>query len=263
MVLGSVSATPLGPARLPEPAGAVPERVEVLEERESPAVNSLGKDREKLGIRHRPMSSWSLLVSAPDTGAMGLRQAWQALVDSSDDPFAIYQSPFWFDAMKEEAGGAGAPHALAVRRDDHHRLIGIVPLFVTRERCLFPLARGYAHKTARREVITLPSGRLLIPPGTEWFDAFFAALGRRYLRRPAVKIENIPIPSLMHDYLRSSELIGQRYFLHEVPYLDRVHTIRLPARYDEFLARYSAKKRYNLVHPEVACANSTPTQVVV
>ena len=209
-------------------------------------MNFLGEDRETLAIRHPPMSSWSILVSAPETASIDLRQAWQGLLEASEDPFSLYQSPFWFDTVKEDPGGEGAPHALAVRQDADHRLVGIVPLFVTRERRVFPLIRGYAYTTAKREVITLPSGQLLIPPGAEEFDAFFAALARRDTGWPTLKIENIPIPGPLHDYLHSSDLIAQRYFLHEVPGLDRVHTIRLPASYDEFLARYSAKKRYNL-----------------
>ncbi|HZW33735.1 MAG TPA: GNAT family N-acetyltransferase [Isosphaeraceae bacterium] len=206
----------------------------------------LGDDGEKLTIRHRPMSFWSLLDSAPETASIDLRQAWQALLEASEDLFAIYQSPFWFDTMREDAGSPGAPHALAVSRDADHRLVGIVPLFVTRERCVFPLIRGHVHTTSKREVITLPSGRLLLPPGAEGFDALLTSLAGHYPNGPTLKIENIPIPSPLHDYLHSSNLIRQRYFLHEVPYLDRVHTIPLPASYDAFLARYSAKKRYNL-----------------
>jgi hypothetical protein len=57
-----------------------------------------------LSSRQRPISSWSVLVSASNPNSIGLRRQWRELLDASDDPFALYQSPEWFDHMRELEG---------------------------------------------------------------------------------------------------------------------------------------------------------------
>src|SRR5205085_2420042 len=139
-------------------------------------------------------------------------------------------------------GGECPPYVLAVRGEANQGLIGIVPLYVDRQRCLFPMARGRVLATSQTKMVTLASGRLLLPPGDHWLDDLFATLAHRHPERPVLKIENIPVPSPLHTYLNSSPRIRACYFLHSVPAMDRVQTISLPLNYDEFLARYNAKK---------------------
>src|SRR5205823_12915803 len=86
---------------------------------ESPVMSSLQENRAGLAARHRAMTSWSVLVPTPDSFPIGLRQAWREMLEATDDPFALYQSPWWFDYVQEEAGGECAPHVLAVRGEDH------------------------------------------------------------------------------------------------------------------------------------------------
>jgi len=191
-------------------------------------------------------SSWSLLSSTFRSSKTGFRDAWRALAESSDDPFGLYQSPQWFESMRRMQSGEGPCHALAVRWDKQDRLIGVVPLFVTRERCRFPLVFRRLYMTSPITMIKLVSGRLLLPPGERWLDGLFASIAKRYPGRFVLKIERIPRRGPLHDYLRLSARIQERYFLQEIPGQDRVHTIPLPPSFERFLARYSAKKRYNL-----------------
>jgi GNAT acetyltransferase-like protein len=102
------------------------------------------------------------------------------------------------------------------------------------------------YTTSEMRMIKLASGRLLLPPGDHCLDCLFASLDKRYPDRPVVKIEKIPRPGPLNDYLHTSARIRERYFLHAVPGDHRVHTIPLPSSYEQFLARYGAKKRYNL-----------------
>jgi len=191
-------------------------------------------------------STWSLLPSTSDSSTIRFRDEWRALLESSNDPFGLYQSPEWFELIQDGQTGDGPRHAVAVLRDEQDRLIGVVPLFVTREQCRFPLVFGRVYTTSQMKMITLLSGRLLLSPGESRFDGLFASIAEYYPDRPVLKIERIPRPGPLHDYLRSSVRIRERYFLQEVPGQDRVHTIPLPPSFQQFLARYSAKKRYNL-----------------
>jgi len=191
-------------------------------------------------------SSWSLLPTTSQSSPTTLRDAWRGLLESSNDPFGLYQSPEWFDLLRAEQNEEGPRHALAVRRDEQGRLIGVVPLFVTTEPFRIPLVFGRVYRTPPTKMIKLVSGRLLLPPGEDSLDGLFASIAERYPDRPVLKIERIPCPGPLHDYLRSSARIRERYFLQEIPGQNRVHTIPLPPSFKQFLARYGAKKRYNL-----------------
>jgi len=148
--------------------------------------------------------------------------------------------------MRDGQSGEGPRHALAVCRDEQDRLIGVVPLFATREQFRFPVVFGRFHTTSPMKMIKFMSGCLLLAPGECWLDGLFACIAKCYPERPAVKIERIPRPGPLHDYVRSSARIRERYFLQEMPGQNRVHTIPLPPTFDQFLTRYNAKRRYNL-----------------
>jgi CelD/BcsL family acetyltransferase involved in cellulose biosynthesis len=194
---------------------------------------------------HRPISSWSVLVAAASSKSVGLRREWRELLDASDDPFAFYQSPEWFDHMREVQGSTSSANFLAIRRDAHQGLVAIVPLFVTSERCRFPLVRGRSYWTRPITMIKIMSGRLLIRPGTERVIGPFDAVYKRYPGLP-IRISSVPVDGPLYNYLHSSKIINDRYIICQVPGLEHVHVIPLPPTYAQFLERYTAKKRYNL-----------------
>jgi hypothetical protein len=206
---------------------------------EQPEIQSISAPRQ------RPLSSWSLLVSGTGPASPGIRVGWRELVESSDDPFVLYQSPEWFDHVRTCGGLLGTAHSLAIRRDPHRGLVAVVPLFLENERCRLPLVLGRFYQTRSMEMVVLKSGNLLMRPGGEWFNGLFSALLKRFPRRP-IKIENIPLNGPLHRYLHTSPMIAQNYLFYRVPYLERVHVVSLPATYNDFMEQYSAKKRYNL-----------------
>jgi hypothetical protein len=192
------------------------------------------------------MSTWSLLGAGPDSTSTSLRQAWRELVASSGDPFMIYQSPEWFDFMREAAGAGRDAPSLATRRNSSRDLIGLVPLYSLEEPCLFPLTLRRVYRTRPKKMVHILSGRLLLPPGDRWFEGLFTSLAKRHSQGRIVKVSNVPVPGPLYNYIESSPTLKERYCIFTVPGLKRVHTIPLTPTYDEFLAKYRSKKRYNL-----------------
>ncbi len=92
----------------------------------------------------------------------------------------------------------------------------------------------------------IPSGCLLLPPGDQWLNSFFGSLGRRIPEERIVKISNVPISGPLHRYIEDTPLLRRKFAIFRVPGMSHVHTIPLTSTYDEFLAKYSSKKRYNL-----------------
>jgi hypothetical protein len=203
------------------------------------------ESRRVVSPRERPISSWTVLVSAANPNSVGLRREWRELLDVSDDPFALYQSPEWFDHVRDVQGIASSPNFLAIRRGVHRGLVAVIPMLVTSERCQFPLVLGRSYWTRPIEMIKLVSGCLLIRPDSDSYNGLFDAIHKRYASRP-VKIENVPVHGPLYDYLHSSKKINERYLLYQVPGFERLHLIPLPCTYAQFVEQYSGKKRYNI-----------------
>jgi Acetyltransferase (GNAT) domain len=215
---------------------------------ERSVMNPLIEARHDRAQGPETMSTWSLLCNGPDTASVSLRQSWRDLLAASGDPFAMHQSPEWFEVNRAEAAAAGLPApSLAVRRNSRQEVVGVVPLHSIHERLVFPLALRRSILTRPKHMIRIPSGRLLLPEGDRWLDGLFSSLGRCGPERPIIRLSNVPVPGPLSTYVGTSPLIRRDYCVYTVPPSPfKVYTIPLPPTYDEFLARYSSKKRYNL-----------------
>ena len=191
------------------------------------------------------MSSFSLITSFPMSAPERLRLDWQQLLATADDPFGIYQSPQWFEYMRESQEGIQPPHSLAVRMDSNQSLVAIVPLYVGWPVCKFHLLRGRYYRPSWK-MVTIASGQLMLPPGDDWLDDLFSSIAEKYPRNLPLKIESAPLNGPLDDYIGRSDYIRKRYLIHKHPFHDRISVIPLAASYTEFLSRYGSKKRYNL-----------------
>jgi hypothetical protein len=95
-------------------------------------------------------------------------------------------------------------------------------------------------------MVTFKSGHLHIPAGESWLDELFSTVLERHPQRLPLKLDNVPVDSHLYDYLFSSQFIRNSFIVYQVPWAKRIQTITLEPSYDQFLARYSSKKRYNL-----------------
>jgi hypothetical protein len=145
----------------------------------------------------RLMSSWPALVAPTKPEPMELQRERREPLQASDDPFALYRSPEWFDHMREVGGIASTSMFLAIRRAGHGGLAAGVPLFVTSERCCFPLVLGSCYLTRPIEMIKVASGRMLLGPDGELRSGVFDDIYNRYPGLP-LKIEKCPMAHLAH-----------------------------------------------------------------
>lgn len=192
-------------------------------------------------------STWLLQCNGSDSASTSLHQVWRALLAASEDPFAMHQSPEWFEVLRAEAAETGSPvPSLAIRRNSTRQVVGVVPLHSIQERLIFPLALRRAVVSRPRQITCIPSGRLLLPDGDRMLDGLFNSMGLHGPERRIIRLSNVPVPSPLNTYVETSPLIRRNFCVHVVPGVHKVYTISLPPSYDEFMARYSAKKRYNL-----------------
>jgi hypothetical protein len=196
------------------------------------------------------MSVWSVVPSSPDSASTNLRHAWRDLLAGSGDPFKMLQSPEWFDLeCSVSAHGDSQPFA-AVLRNAAGEVVGIVPIYPREGPCEFRLFRGRTLVTPPKEMVEIPSGNLLLPPGDRWFDGLFVSLARHESPGRIVWVSNVPASGALNHYLLTSRVLNRLYCRFDTPTNGnrrwKLHTMPLPRSYDLFLSKYSSKKQYNL-----------------
>ena len=187
-------------------------------------------------------STWSSETAVSTPALTNFRDEWRDLLESYDDIFSLYQSPEWFNHMR--AGQNGWQHSLATRRDVR-AFFGDCAVLYHPESVSFPdgprsqlhhglLEGGHAHERAALDA----ASRIHVRRHVYFIRSAIAATTRP---------DRLHITTRESDhYLYSSDRIRERYFVYDDPGLKQIHTIRLTATYEQFLAQYSGKKRYNL-----------------
>lgn len=170
------------------------------------------------------------------------RRDWQALVATSRNLYSQYQSPQWFDHLRA-IGDPGLLPPLAVT-DRDGRLAGIVPLsfgerdliFTTKERILW---------RSVLQVVSILGSDPLMPDDPELVGRVFAealdsAPGADGVYLHSVAADGILWRHLKVESRRRDRLVylasGRRPF----------HFLELPETFQAYLAKFGAKKRYNL-----------------
>jgi hypothetical protein len=86
----------------------------------------------------------------------------------------------------------------------------------------------------------------LIPNDPTLHDRLFITLADAFPDCDAIGMDSVAIDSFLWRHCHDSRAIRD-YFLLHIPYgRQACHTIPLPATFDEYLAKFTAKKRYNL-----------------
>jgi hypothetical protein len=193
----------------------------------------------------RARSSWSLQTGFSIPRSTTLRDKWHELSSSSEDIFSLYQSPEWFECMRASPDRTDLRQSVAVYRDTEAHLVGVVPLYLTRNRCRFPIVLSRAYTTSPFLAITL-TGQLLMPAENGKFDALFSEIWKFSVKPLPIKVDYLPVHGPLYRFLTSSRQIRERFFVYQDPGFRGVCIIPLTATYEGFLARHTAKRRYNL-----------------
>lgn len=188
-------------------------------------------------------ASWEFLTSAADWSRPEIRREWRSLAARGDDLRRIYRTSEWFDHVVATAPGDRV--ALAVARDAGGLIRGIAPIRMVRENLEFSVAgRTFGWYSLRNAHIL--GGLATVPEDRPLLDSLFAAVPRALPEHDAVRVSCVEVGSFLWQYLRSAPPVRDRYLLHVLKTVGPYHVLRLPATFEDYLARYPAKKRYNL-----------------
>ncbi len=185
---------------------------------------------------------WDVL--SPEQGTdQAFRRDWRAPVEASDNPNVMYQSPEWFDHLRVMNDDRDL--ALAVTRGPDGRLAGVVPLREGRDALDFHVAGNTLGTIPIRKVFFL-GGRPMTPSDPAVFDRLLAAAQKVFPRSHGLGFPAVAAVNPFWRHLLESRFVKENFFLYVVDGFREYHTLPLPATFDEYMARYDAKKRYNL-----------------
>lgn len=170
---------------------------------------------------------------------------WQALVADSDSPQKIYQTPAFFKFAQQACHAGERLELLSVTRISDGALVGVVPLRISGQDLQFKFGPFLLHN-ARLEMINLLGSIPAAPSGTALADKLLTTMLTLFPDAKAVMMPSLPQHSAhWHDVaairaeggVLSTTLMGPWRECHKLP---------LTATFEQYLEKFSAKKRYNL-----------------
>jgi CelD/BcsL family acetyltransferase involved in cellulose biosynthesis len=172
-----------------------------------------------------------------------LRADWQSLTEATKDPEPLHQSLDFFDYLN--AHDPGERIALATVRDNTRTLAGVVPLRIRRSPLVYQVRERVLCEVGLQGV-EIVGGPPRIPEDVAVFDSLFKTMDEMFSDCDLLSVTNIPTSSLLWLYLNRSDYIKDKFLIHNLTGVNLFHTIELPSTFQEYMARYKTKARYNI-----------------
>ena len=169
-----------------------------------------------------------------------IQDAWERLDARNTHVYAMYQSLRWWEHL--QATGQGSSSRLAIVRDENSRLVGVVPIRIGDYPLEFAAGRRFGLQLPVRTAFIL-GGEPSIPPGSALRDQLFRSIWDQMPEVEAIYLKGIPAAGQCWKDLR-------RGCSQAIVYAERgirdLYTLTLPPTFEEYLAKFRQKKRYNL-----------------
>jgi CelD/BcsL family acetyltransferase involved in cellulose biosynthesis len=170
---------------------------------------------------------------------------WQALVAASDSPQKIYQSPAFFKFAQDARQPGERLELLTVTRASDGALVGVVPMRISKQDLNFKFGPVLLHN-AKLEMINLLGSIPAAPPGTAMADQLASAMLALFPDVKAVMMPSLPQDSAHWNDLSEIPAAGGCLSTAQMGPWRECHRLPLPERFEQYLDKFSAKKRYNL-----------------
>ena len=169
---------------------------------------------------------------------------WSALVAASDSPQKIYQTPAFFQFLRESPKEGIRLEVLALVRLRDGAVVGVVPVRVCQQSLNFNLGPLSLY-SAKVDMVNLLGSIPATPGGMDVSEFLLNQLLALFPQSRAVFMQALPMESGHWNNLQ--EMAGQRQLTTALmgDWRD-CHTMPLPATFDKYLEKFSSKKRYNL-----------------
>lgn len=170
---------------------------------------------------------------------------WQALVADSRSPQKIYQTPAFFKFLQQACYPGDRLELLTVTRRSDGALVGVVPVRINKRNLDFKFGPLTLH-SAQVEMIYLLGSIPAAPSGSDVAAMLATRMLAQFPAAKAVQMAALPVDSAYWDDLSGIGASGGVLSTSLTSPWRACHTMPLPAAFDQYLEKFSAKKRYNL-----------------
>jgi CelD/BcsL family acetyltransferase involved in cellulose biosynthesis len=170
-----------------------------------------------------------------------LRRDWELLLRRSDNLYALYQSPEWFDHLCTDPDSGVLPPVVAHRAG---QTLAVVPL----TRSARELRIGVRTRTlwrSRLRTVSVLGSQPLLHGGERLYDRIFATVAEAAPEADAIYLHSVPTDSALWRHLEGAAP-RSRFLVHLPDGIRPFHSLALPDSFDAYLAKFAHKKRYNL-----------------
>jgi hypothetical protein len=173
------------------------------------------------------------------------RSAWRSLLSTSTSPEPIYQSPEFFEVLRETTDDRDNLALLSIREVETDELVGVVPIRRMTVSLTFPLGSRSLGSVKLQAIILLGSVPL-IPLDGDVFGQLCIYLLNRYPQCNAISMLALPRESEFHRHIKQSPALRTKLISYVRDGWRESHAIPLPESFDHYLRQFSSKKRFNL-----------------
>ena len=170
--------------------------------------------------------------------------AWRALVAAGGSVQKIYQTPEFFQFLSASRPANTRLEVLALVRLRDAAIVGVVPVRVGSNELHFNVGPLSLYR-AKVEMISLLGSVPAAPSGADSAQFLSTQLLAMFPEAKAVYMQALPVASVHWKNLR--DMAGQGELTTSLMGAWRqCHTMALPATFNQYLEKFSSKKRYNL-----------------
>ena len=166
--------------------------------------------------------------------------AWRLLLEKSDNPLTMYQSPEWIDSLM--IGSKEREVQVVSVKNDSGQLEGVVPIIIRKKKIKFDV-KAKVLFSAPVNMIDLAGSLPLLPPSVFFYDLLFGNIFSYFPEAGGIYMDSVPVGSFLWKYLQNSQLITKYFFVH-IPEGIRPHFgLSLGCSFSDYLAAFKNKRR--------------------
>ena len=178
-----------------------------------------------------------------ETRGVELREAWDALIRERTGAALFYQSPPYFDHLAHREDRCAL--SLAVFENERAETRGVVPLWASQTTLPFRVSSMLLGQLSFPS-LRLLGGHPLLPQSPALYRQLFEDLARAFPECALIEIKGLPTSSPLWEFLRSKSAVADLFYVYAPHGPRQCQWTDVPASFQEYLARFKRKKRYNL-----------------
>jgi len=186
---------------------------------------------------------YSVHLSRNNWDSPEIRHAWARLIAEGSDADLLRKCPEFIDHLRSTQDPS--QFYLAMVRDAVGSIVGLVPLHVACSGVRFDIS-GHVLAESRSRAVRILGSVPLLPADPVPHDLLFATLIQGFADCQAIAMPSVPTDSFLWHHVRESQFLKGKFLPYVMSGVRKCHIIPLPATVESYLAKFGAKRRYNL-----------------